>query len=218
MSTIEARAARRIPVNNRVNLLVPGRGILAAGAANIGPGGVFVNAVCALPIGSACDVAIFAADGGGTQAFTTTGRIVRAGIDGLAIQFSRMLGPQTLDALAGAAGKSLAGTLVDDYQNYFRVSQGAEGFDCERIFGLPLETFRSISTASFLISIPTAILPVWLFRNDLPPAPNGVKILGCFIYAALWLLVFQPALDLAIIRALRARGQGGIGHRRNVHR
>lgn len=205
MSTVEARAARRIPVNNRVNLMVHGRIILAAGAANISPGGVFVNAVSALPIGSPCDVAIFIPAGEGSETFTTTGRVVRTGVNGLAIQFSRMLGERTLDVLAESAGHARGASLLNAYLSYFRVSQDTVGYECERIFGIRRETFRTISTTTFLISIPTAILPVWFLNPYIPPVPNWTKILGCFVYAALWLLVLQPILDLLVIKALKAR-------------
>jgi hypothetical protein len=209
MSGIEARAARRIPIHHRVNLLVQGRVILAAMAVDISLGGVYLSAAQTLPVGSPCDVAIYLPEGEAMESLTAPGRVVRTAGDGLAIQFSRMLGDRTLDPFAHPALSG--GSLAEAYVNYFKVSQSAAGYDCERIFGVSKRTFRAISTTTFVASIPTAILPVWFLRAYIPPAPNWEKILGCFVYAGIWLLALQPLVDLAVLRVFRRRTEGAKG-------
>lgn len=201
----DARVAERIPVKNRVNLMVKGRVILAAIAVNISMGGLYVDAAATLPVGSPCEVAIFLPNGGAGESFMAQGHIVRSGETGTAIQFNRMLADKTLDVIVHPPGAFATDTLVHAYQSYFKVSQSRTPEDCERAFGIDRRTFKTITTSTFLTSIPAAVLPVWAFRAYIPPIPDWAKIAACFVYGALWLLVLQPGVDLALFRAVKAR-------------
>lgn len=203
-STIESRTAERIPVRNRVDVLVRGRVILVATAVNISLGGLLLAAAPSLTAGSVCDVAIHS-EGSGGESFLASGRVVRTGDNGTAIQFSRMLGEKTLDAIARPEPVTVAGNLLKAYVSYFKVSQSSIGYECERVFGISRRTFKTITTSTFVASIPAAILPVWALRGFIPDMPNWVKIVMCFVYGGAWLLMLQPIIDLGIIRWVRAR-------------
>jgi len=205
MGSIETRAAKRIPTGNKVKLLSQGRVVLTAIAVNISMGGLYVNAAESLPVGSPCEVAIFPPGGNETESYLAQGRVVRTGENGMAIQFAKLLGDKTLDVLVKPAPLSAGASLMQSYVNYFKVSQSNISSDCERVFGIPRSTFRTISTVSFITCIPTAILPVWLLKAYIPAIPDWTKILLSFCYGALWLLVLQPFIDLGVIRALRAK-------------
>jgi len=205
MGTRDSRTAERIPVENRVNLMVKGRVILAAIAVNISMGGLYVDAAAALPVGSPCEVAIFLPDGSGSDSFVAQGKIVRSGESGTAIQFTRMLGDKTLDAISKPVSTFATDTLAHAYMSYFKVSQSKTGADCEKAFGISRQTFKKITTTTFAGSIPVAVLPVWLLRAHIPAIPDWSKIAICFIYGAFWLLVLQPGVDLALFKALRAK-------------
>lgn len=205
MSSTEARAARRIAAGNRVNILVQGRVILAAIAVNISMGGLYLSASAPLPVGSPCEVAIFLPEGSGSEKFLAQGSVVRTAADGMAIQFAKMLGDQTLEVIANPPSPSAWTSLAHAYVSYFKVSQSNIGYDCERVFGITRRTFRAISTTSFLTSIPAAILPVWLLRASIPAIPDWAKIIACFAYGAFWLLLLQPLFDLAVIKLVRSR-------------
>lgn len=206
--TIESRTAKRIPVANRVTVIVKGKVMLAAIAVNISMGGLLLNASEPLPVGSQCEVAIALPEGDGAESFIAQGRIVRAGSNSIAIQFAKMLGDQTLSVIT-APSASFGGSLFRSYVNYFKVSQSRIGYDCERIFGVTSKTFRTISTTSFIACIPAAILPVWALRAYIPAVPDWAKIIAAFIYGAIWLLVLQPFIDLAIFKLIKVRPQSG---------
>lgn len=205
MHFIEPRAARRIPAENRVNLFVHGKLIATAVAINISLGGLYLKASTPLPVGSSCEVAISLPKGNGAESVMAQGRVVRTGEVGTAIQFAQMLGEKTLDVIVKPSSPMVGSTLLNSYLNYFKVSQSSNSEDCERVFGVSQHTFKTISTASFLTSIPAAILPVWLLRDSIPAIPDWAKIIACFFYAAFWLLVLQPFIDLGMISALRAK-------------
>jgi len=205
--TIESRTAKRIPVANRVTVMVKGRVMLAAIAVNISMGGLLLSAAEPLPVGSQCEVAIALPESNGAESFIAQGRIVRAGSNSIAIQFAKMLGDQTLSVITAPATETLGGSLVRSYLNYFKVSQSRIGYDCERVFGVTSKTFRMISTTSFIACIPAAILPVWALRAYIPAVPDWAKIIAAFIYGAIWLLVLQPFIDLAIFKLIKVRTQ-----------
>lgn len=213
--TIESRTAKRIPVGNPVNVMVKGKVILAAIAVNISMGGLYLDAAGVLPVGSPCEVAIFLPEGSGSESFVAQGRVVRAGDNGTAIQFAKMLGDQTLDVIASPGSPSWAASLARSYANYFKVSQSRIGYDSERLFGVTAKVFRSVSTTTFIACIPAAILPVWAFRASIPAAiPDWAKIVAAFAYGAIWLLVLQPFIDLGVLSLIRRmRPQPSEGNR-----
>jgi hypothetical protein len=178
---------------------------MAALAVNVSLGGLYLDAAPGLPVGSPCDVAIFMPDGSDSGSYVAQGRIVRTGAEGTAIQFASMLGEKTLDAIARPGAGSVAASIGRAYTDYFKVSQSRIGFECERVFGVTRRTFKTVTTASFLTSIPAAILPVYALRAHIPDGMNGLKIVLAFAYGALWLLVLQPFIDLAVLRALKTR-------------
>jgi hypothetical protein len=204
-TTSEARSAIRVHVENAVNVMVKGRTILATIAVNISMGGLFLNAAATLPVGSPCEVAIFPPPGSAGGTLWTQGRIVRTGQSGTAIQFEETLGPSDLMALTSQPAPPARTSLLKAYQAYFAVSQSRIEADCQKAFGISKRTFSTITTASFLTSIPVAILPIWMLRAHIPAVPNPAKIALAFTYAAIWLLVLQPILDLGIIRLVRNR-------------
>ena len=206
----DLRSAKRVPVSNRVNLMVKGRVILAPLALNISMGGMLLNAAAALPVGYPCEVAIFLPDGSGRESFVAQGKVVRNTEAGTAIQFANLLPDKALDIIT----RPLAATspsLFQSYLSYFKVSQSKSEAYCEQVFGVSKSLFKRVTTISFLTSIPTAILPVWLLRNHMPAIPDWTKIAACFLYGALWLLVLQPVIDLTVIKALRAKAVPGPG-------
>ncbi|WP_306601924.1 PilZ domain-containing protein [Geothrix sp. 21YS21S-2] len=205
--TIESRTAKRIPVENRVTVMVKGKAILAAIAVNISMGGLLLTAAEPLPVGSQCEVAIALPEGDGAESFVTQGRVVRAGEKIIAIQFARMLGDQTIGVITAPSTESLGGSLVRAYVNYFKVSQSRIGYDCERLFGVTSKTFRTISTTSFIACIPAAIVPVWALRAFIPAVPDWAKIIAAFVYGAIWLLVLQPFIDLGIFKLIQQRSR-----------
>jgi len=202
----DSRTAERIPVANGVKVMVKGRVILAAIAVNISMGGMFINAAAALPVGSPCEVAISLPDGSAGESFLTQGRIVRSGDAGTAIQFASILGDKTLDVIVKPSTFPVD-SLVHSLASYYKVSQSRSGAVCEKAFGIPRQTFKLITTATFGASLPAAILPVWLLRGHVLPVPDWAKVLASFIYVALWLFLLQPLMDLALIRVARARSQ-----------
>ena len=205
MGVIEARTAKRLPAGNRVALVIQGRVILTAIAVNISMGGLYLNAAGAVPVGSPCEVAIYPPDGNETERILAQGRVVRVGEDGMAIQFAKALGDRTLGVLVNPPSLLTGASWLQSYVNYFKVSQSNVSSDCERVFGITRSTFRTISTVSFIACIPTSILPVWIFRAQIPAIPDWAKIALSFGYGALWLLVLQPFIDLSVIRVIRAK-------------
>jgi hypothetical protein len=201
--SIESRTAERIPIQNPVYVILQGGGRLAALAVNISMGGLSLKASGQIPPGSPCEVAI-PLPGTGGEGFFARGTVVRSGAGGMAIQFAGMLGPQDLAVFTWAPALA-DGSILRAYLTYFRVSQGKVPGECERAYGITRRAFHTLSTVSFLACIPAALLPVWLLRADIPVAPYWVKILVSFGYAAFWLMVMQPAIDLTVIRALTRR-------------
>jgi hypothetical protein len=201
--TSEARTASRFHVGNAVEVLFKGRVILATIAVNISMGGLFLDAAATLPVGSTCEVAILPASGNAGGTFLAQGRILRTGQGGTAIQFARRLASSDLLAFTSHPAPPAPRSLLQAYRDYFAVSQSSIDADCRKAFGISKRAFRTISTLSFVTTIPLAILPVWLLRAHVPAVPDLAKIALAFGYAALWILVFQPFLDLAVIRLIR---------------
>jgi len=202
-SSGHARATRRIPIGNWVNVLFRGQVVLAALALNISTGGLALYAADPLPLGSPCEVAIFLHNGEDSERYVTRGTVVRNGEQGLAIKFARSLDSKALAVITKSALPPVKTLWFQSYRGYFRVSQSRSEGECQRTFGITKRRFHVLTTASFIGCIPASLLPVWLLREHLPAAPYLIKIGLSFLYGAFWLLLLQPLVDLALIRLLR---------------
>jgi hypothetical protein len=199
----QARAAKRIPIGNWVNVLFRGQVVLAALASNISPGGLALNAADALPLGSPCEVAIFLHKGENGERYVTQGTVVRNGEEGLAIRFAHVLDSKALAVIAKSTLLPKKTLWFKSYRDYFRVSQSRSEGECRRTFGISRRRFHVLTTTSFLSCIPASLLPVWLLREHLPAVSTLAKIGLSFLYGAIWLLLLQPLVDLTLIRLLR---------------
>ena len=202
----QARAAKRIPIGNWVNVLFRGQVVLAALALNISLGGLALNAADALPLGSPCEVAIFlhkGEKGENGERYVTRGTVVRNGEQGIAIRFAHVLDSKALAVIAKSTLPPAKTLWFQSYRDYFRVSQSRSEGECQRTFGISQRRFHVLTTASFLSCIPASLLPVWLLREHIPAVSYLIKIALSFLYGAFWLLLLQPLVDLTLIRLLR---------------
>lgn len=204
-STTDLRASERVPVSSRVKLVSRGKIIAYAVAVNISLGGILLNATPTLPIGSTCQLAIYQGGDQAGQRVMAEGTVVRAEDGTMAIRFAQPIAQESYAAFARQAIAPQKTSLIQSYRNYFKVSFDQNLSECEALLGVSKQTFRTVFFTTFSSSIPVAILPVWLLRASIPPAPVLLKIALCFAYGALWLMVLQPALDMAIFRFLRRR-------------
>ncbi|GLH66268.1 hypothetical protein [Geothrix edaphica] len=199
------RAVERIPYSQKVKVVSMGRMVAYAMAVNVGLKGVLLIASPTLPVGSSCRVTLPVPDGEGVRRLEAEGTVVRSGAGAMAIQFADAFEPSTFGPLFQKATGAPHFALLTAYQNYFRVSRNQDLADCERLLGVSKRTFRTTFYITFASCISLAILPVWLFRDAIPPYPNWVKIVLSFTYGAIWLAIIQPTLDLTVFRVLRQR-------------
>lgn len=200
----EMRASERIPSRAQVRVVGKGRRVILAVAINISLGGILLHATPPLPVGSTCEVVILAGTGtGGTV--RAEGTVVRSSEAGSAVKFAAPLAANVYSALAQSGEEGMLARITRTYGDYFRVARSRRLHGCEQILGVTKTQFRAIFATTFTASIPLAVLPVWIYRASIPPAPNGVKIAAAFAYAAVWFLLLQPTLDILAIRAIRAR-------------
>lgn len=203
----DLRAHERIPLSHEVKVSSTGRFSARALATNISLGGILLAAPGTLPVGSSCEVAIQIPGSTGLDPIKATGRIVRSDDHGTAVQFSRTLEPETLQALTKAPGAWSRIPALKAYSDYFRVSRSENYEDCETLLGVSKQTFRSVFLTTFFTCILAALVPVWLLRHSLLGLPIWSRILGSFIYGAFWLGAIQPTADILAFRYLRNRAR-----------
>ena len=196
----DLRTFERIPIENRVRVRSGGRMAYYALAINLSMGGLLLGATPPLPVGSPCEVAIFLANGGKK---VVEGTVVRSADSGTAIQFAHTLENAAFSKILGSQAVFERTSLAKAYLNYFKVSQKPDYEGSEKLLGVTKATFRKVFLTTFCTSIPLAVLPVWAFHAALPPAPNWLKVILCFVYGFIWLGLIQPFADLAIFRVLR---------------
>ena len=194
----EHRSSARISIGNLVRLSSNGRVIATVVAMNLSLGGILLKAQSPLPVGSPIEVSVLSSEGG-AESLHAMGKVIRSGTAGTAVQFSTALAPASLEAVVAPA----TSTLVGAYRAYFEASQSLD--KCEALLGVTEAQFRKVFYATFSGSLVTSVLSVWLLRASIPPYPNAVKIILAFIYGAAWLLLLQPALDIAIFRRMRKK-------------
>ena len=170
-------------------------------AVNLSLGGVLLNATPALAVGSKVQVTLFDSQ---EHTVATQGTVVRSDGSGTAVSFAKVLAPDNFQALVAHAGP-IRNALVDAYLTYFQVGRNEDNAGCERLLGVSRKTFKTVFYTTFTASLPAAILPVWYMRAAIQAFPVWEKILACFIYGALWYLLIQPTLDLAILHFLRKK-------------
>jgi uncharacterized membrane protein len=201
----ELRASERIPIGNRVKVIRNGRIVVYALAVNLSLGGIRLNARTPLQVGSPCKVAIPRPDGGETGDILAEGIVIRNDDQGTVLQFVSTLAKASFESVVHPALASAPRSLLASYRDYFRVSRSKNLEQCESLLGVTKTQFRTVFYSTFSSSIVLATLPVWLLRASIPAYPNGVKILLAFTYGALWLILLQPSMDLAVFRMLRSR-------------
>lgn len=201
----DSRTSERVPIVSRVKVLRNGRIVAYALAVNLSLGGIRLNARTPLRVGSVCQVAIPNPEGGEGGEILAESIVIRNDEQGTVLQFVSILARASFEAVVHPSLASASHSLLDSYRNYFRVSRNKNLENCESLLGVTKAQFRTVFYATFSSSIVLSILPVWLLRASIPPYPNEVKILLAFIYAALWLMFFQPTMDLAVFRVLRSK-------------
>jgi len=206
---IEQRTSERIPTQNRVRVIAQGKLVAYSLAVNLSLGGVLLDAAPVLPVGCRCELALFPSETQAGQGILTAGTVVRSDTQGTAIQFIESLAPGSFQALARQTEMSTGRSILNAYRAYFRVGQSDRYADCEKLLGVSKRTYRTVFFTTFSTCIPLAILPVWLLKDSLPPAPVWAKISAAFLYGAAWLLLIQPAIDLAAFRILKRKQATG---------
>ncbi len=205
----EQRTSERIPTRNRVKVIAQGKLVAYSLAVNLSLGGVLLDAAPVLPVGSRCELALFTSGTHAARGILTAGTVVRSDAQGTAIQFLETLAPGNFQALARQSEMSRLRSIFNAYGAYYRVGQSDRYADCERLLGVSKRTYRTVFLTSFSACIPLAILPVWLLKDSLPPAPVWAKISAAFLYGATWLLLIQPTIDLTAFRFLRQKQAPG---------
>lgn len=205
---IDLRASERIPTKSPVQIRANGRKAMMALAINISLGGVLLHATPSLPVGSTCALAIHQAEGIKGSQVVTEGVVVRSDASGTAIRFSKPLDQQAIESLVSTSALPPKTSLLGAYRNYFKVSRSQNLEGCEELLGVTKQQFRTVFYTTFCTCIPLAILPVWLYRADIPAGSNLLKIGASFAYGTAWLAVIQPTMDLITFKVLRSRGGG----------
>lgn len=203
------RTSERIPIRNRVKVMAKGRMVAYTLAINISMGGVLLDAGPSLPVGSRCELAIFNTGAASSARIMAEGVVVRTEANRTAVQFLESLPQESLRALTDRTRLSTWHSVIGAYSDYFRAGQSESLDACERLLGVSRSTYRAVFYTSFATCIPLAILPVWLLRASIPPAPVWAKIALCFLYGGVWLLLIQPTIDLTAFRLIRARKSPG---------
>jgi len=206
-SSKDFRAFERVPLNHEVKVTSTGRFSARAMAVNLSLGGILLAAPGALAVGSPCEVALQMPGGNALDPITATGRIVRSDAGGTAIQFSKPLEQAHFEAITRSSGAWSKIPLLKAYGDYFRVSMSTDYANCETLLGVSKQTFRTVFLASFFTCILAAILPVWFLRQSFFGLPIWSRILGAFVYGAVWLGAVQPTVDVLTFRVLRARAR-----------
>ena len=205
--TKNERTVERVPYRQKVRVVSVGRMVAYAMAVNVGLKGVLLTASATLPVGTPCRVTLPV----GERRIEAEGTVVRSDAGVMAVQFASALEPSSIGSLFQDAARAPYLSLFTAYQNYFRVSRSQDLAECERLLGISKRAFRTTFYITFVSCISLAILPVWLFRNSIPPYPNWVKIVLSFGYGAIWLAFIQPSLDLAVFQVLKRRQARGSG-------
>ncbi|HJV23980.1 MAG TPA: PilZ domain-containing protein [Holophagaceae bacterium] len=201
----DLRSSERIPISTRVKMVSKGKVIAYAIGLNISMGGVLVHATQTLPVGSTCQLAIYQSGAEAGRRVMAEGTVIRAGEGQMAIRFAQPLAQESYQAFAQSTAAPARPSILQAYRNYFRVSFDQNLAECENLLGVSKKTFRTVFYTTFSTCIPMAILPVWLLRASIPAAPNLLKIALCFAYAAVWLMILQPAMDMTVFHFLRKR-------------
>jgi hypothetical protein len=204
-SATDLRASERIPIAHRVKVVPKGRMAALAVAVNISLGGMLLSAAPALPVGSSCDVSILVPGSGMGETIRATGTVVRSDAHGTAIRFAQDLRPEVVRTVTQAHGSWRTLPILRAYADYFQVSHSEDKTDCEALLGVSKSTLRTVFLTTYSICIPTAILPVWLYRAAIPAIPSWEKIALSFAYGAIWLGLIQPTVDVLVLRLLRSR-------------
>jgi len=199
----DQRTFERVPFGQKVKVVSKGKMVAYAMAINIGMGGVLLNASPILPVGSQCRLAIPVPGEEGLQRLNAEGTVVWSTAEGTAVKFVRTLEPSRFEALVQMTRVSSHRSPLDSYLDYFRVSMSKDLADCERLLGVSKQTFRTSFYLSFASCISLAILPVWVLRSSIPAIPDWTKVLLSFGYAAVWIAVIQPAVDLTVFHFVR---------------
>ncbi len=98
-SPTDSRQHPRIPMAHEVKLVAEDRIIACPRALNLSLGGILVEGVAGLPVGSDCGVAILLVNGDPGRRVVARGTVVRSDAQGVAIDFSRSLDPLSRRAL-----------------------------------------------------------------------------------------------------------------------
>lgn len=199
----EMRAFERFPIGNPVRVQTRDRRALYSMAINLSLGGILLAAAPVMAIGSPCEVAIMDPSGTTGATIVAQGRVVRSTPGATAIQFADTLAVETLERIVHPPAGMAIRNLAQDYVNYMRAGQTDSDAECMRLMGVERSLYRKVVGATFGAAIPVSILPVWLFRASIPPAPNWEKIALAFLYAVAWMAVIHPLVDIFIIRHLR---------------
>jgi hypothetical protein len=97
----EERQYRRIPISYEVKIVADDRIIAYPKALNLSMGGILVGGRDQLPVGSACGVAILLTTGDAGRRVVARGTVVRADAQGMAIEFTKALDPESENSLRG---------------------------------------------------------------------------------------------------------------------
>ncbi|WP_243286247.1 PilZ domain-containing protein [Geothrix terrae] len=98
-ATPDQRQYPRVPIAYRVKVVTPERIIAFPSAINISMGGILIGGPDRLPVGTTCGVAILLEEAEAGRRVVTRGTVVRSDPNGMAIQFSRELEPNGVEAL-----------------------------------------------------------------------------------------------------------------------
>jgi hypothetical protein len=97
--TSDLRQHPRVPISYRVKLVASDRIIAFPSAINISLGGILVGGPERLPLGSECGVAILLEEAEAGKRVVTRGTVIRSDARGMAIAFSKVLDPGSLESL-----------------------------------------------------------------------------------------------------------------------
>jgi len=197
----DLRASKRIHIASPVEVATADREAQQrAVAVNVSMGGLLLCPTPSLAVGSACRLAFHPSGEDEAKDILVEGTVIRKGPQGAAIRFARQLDHRTFEAVAKPNGRTAGRSVLRHYQDYFRVSQQKDHASAEHLLHVSPHRFRSICLTTLLVSIPVATIPVWAVRDSISMVPVWLKVSLSFVYAAAWLFLIQPSVDLLIFR------------------
>jgi PilZ domain len=95
-STTNRREFTRVPVSLLAELRSGGSVDIAGTLVDVSLNGMFVTCAANLPVNTICEISLQLDAGGGMETIKTEGKVIRQDPAGLALQFTKILGPDSL--------------------------------------------------------------------------------------------------------------------------